>query len=71
MVNLNLLKSQSGQKLITINILPNISRSKDNQTVKFGQLIEYHMRNNFLKKSHTKCDEEANPRPFLKKSMFK
>ena len=26
-------------------ILPNISRSKDNQTMKFGQLIEYNVGN--------------------------
>ena len=37
---------------IAINILLNISRSKDNQTMKFGQLIEY-IRNIFLEKSYT------------------
>ena len=31
--------SQTGQKIITIHILPNISKSKDNQTMKFVQLI--------------------------------
>ena len=30
---------QTGQQIITIHILPNISRSKGNQTLKFGQLI--------------------------------
>ena len=35
-------------------MLPNISRCKDNQTIKFGQLIEYNMRNVFLEKSYTK-----------------
>ena len=35
---------------IAINILPNISRSKDNQTIKFGQLVEYDMTNTFLHK---------------------
>ena len=35
-------------------ILPNISRNKDNQTIKFDQLIEYNMRNIFfLKKNYT------------------
>ena len=29
-------------------VLPNISRSKGNQTMKFGQLIEYNQRNIFL-----------------------
>ena len=44
--------SQSRQQIITIHIFSNISRSKDNQTMKFGQLIEYKMRNFFLK-NHT------------------
>ena len=42
--------SQPGSQTITIHILPNISRSKDNQKMKFGQLIEYNMRNIFLEK---------------------
>ena len=42
--------SQSGKQTIAIYILPNISRSKSNQTMKFGQLIEYNMENNFLEK---------------------
>ena len=33
--------SQPGIKITAIHILPNISRSKGNQTMKFGQLIEY------------------------------
>ena len=32
--------SQPGEQTITIHILPNISRSKGNQTMKFRQLIE-------------------------------
>ena len=32
--------SQTGQQIITIHILSNFSESKDNQTVKCGQLIE-------------------------------
>ena len=35
-------------------MLPNISRSKGNQTMKFGQLIECKMRNIFLEKSSLK-----------------
>ena len=34
--------------------------------MKFGQLIEYNMRNIFLEKSHTKCDRETISRPFSK-----
>ena len=48
-------------------ILPNTSRSEGNQTMKFGQLIEYNMTNIFLEKSSTECDEETSPRPFSKK----
>ena len=32
----------------------NISRSKGNQEMKFGPLIEYNMRNIFVEKSYTK-----------------
>ena len=38
--------------MTAIHILHNVSRSKENQTMKFGQLIEYNMRNIFLK-NHT------------------
>ena len=41
---------QPGSQTIAIHILPNISQSKDNQTMKFGQLIEYNNRNIFLQK---------------------
>ena len=41
--------SQPSSETITIHILPNISRSKGNETMKFGQLIEYKKRNFFLK----------------------
>ena len=30
--------SKTGQQIITIHMLPNISRSKGNQAMKFGQL---------------------------------
>ena len=33
--------SQTGQQIITIFILQNISRSTCNQAMKFGQLIDY------------------------------
>ena len=39
--------SQPGKQKITIHILPNISRSNGNQTIKCGQVIEYDMRNIF------------------------
>ena len=33
---------------VTIHMFPNISRSKGNQTMKFGQLVEYNVKNIFL-----------------------
>ena len=51
----------------------NISRSKGNQTMKFGQLIEYNTRKNFIEKSYTKCGGETSAGPFsgkLKLSIF-
>ena len=51
-------------------MLPIISRSKGNQTMKFGQLIDYNMRNIFVEKSYTKCGEETIPRPLFKKSKL-
>ena len=50
-----------------MHILPNISSSKDNQTVKFGRLIEFNIVNIFLEKSCTKWGEEASLRPFSEK----
>ena len=58
--------SQAGKQIIVTHLLPNISRSKDNKTMKFGQLIECNMRNIFLEKSYTKCGGEASTRPFYK-----
>ena len=44
-----------GQQIITIHTLCNISRSKDNPTMKFVQLIEYNMRKNVHKKLYAEC----------------
>ena len=62
--------SQPGQQTIAIHILPNISRNKGNQAMKFGQLIEYNMRHIFVEKSYTKCAGETIPRPLSKKSKL-
>ena len=56
-----------GKKPIPLHILTNISRIKGNQTMKYGQLIEYNMRNIFLEKSYTKSVGETISRPFSKK----
>ena len=39
--------SQLGKQIIAIHILPNISKSKSNQKMKFCQVTEYNMRNIF------------------------
>ena len=57
--------SQSSQQTIVIHVLPNISRSKGNQTMKFVQLIEYNMRNIFLEKNLQNVVEKLVQDPFL------
>ena len=66
----NFIASQTGKKVIKIHIQPNISLSKESQTMKFGLLIEHSMRNIFLEKSYTKCGGEANSRPFYKNQIW-
>ena len=66
--------SQPGLQTIATHILPNILQSKGNQTMKFGQLIEYNKRNIFLQKLCGKWGRETSSRPlfyFLKKSNMK
>ena len=62
--------SHNGSQTIATHTLPNISRNKGNQTMKFGQVIEYNMKNIFLEKSYTKYGGETIPRPFSKKSKL-
>ena len=50
-----------------MRILPDISRSKSNQTMSLGQLMEYNVSNIFLKILSTKYGAETRPRSFLKK----
>ena len=47
---------------ITIHILPNISRTKGNQAMKFGQLITHNVRSIFRQKSCRKCRKESSSR---------
>ena len=47
--------SQPGKQRTVAQILLNLSRSKGNDTIKFGQLLE---------ESSTKCDEDTIPDPF-------
>ena len=48
-----LMKSRPGYQTIEIHILTNISRSRSNQTMEFGQLIADNMGHIFLEKSCT------------------
>ena len=59
--------SQPGNQTVAIQISFNISRSKGNQTMKFGQLIEYNIENIFVEKSYTKCGGKTISRRFSKK----
>ena len=60
--------SKPGNQTTAVHILPDISRNKANQTMKFDQSIEYGMRNISLEKSYAKCGVETIPRPYSKKS---
>ena len=51
-------------------MLSNISGSKGNQAMKFGQLIKYNVSNIFVEKSYTKCAGETIPRPLSEKSKL-
>ena len=62
--------SQFGQQTIAMQILSNISRSKGNQAMNLGQLIEYNMKNINVEKSYTKCAVETTSRPLSKKSKL-
>ena len=62
--------SQPGKQTIAIHILPNISRSKGNQTMKFVKVIEYKKISIFLEKLYIKYGGETSPRSFSEKSKF-
>ena len=64
------LTSQTGKQINTVHKLPKTSRSKDNQTMKFGKLIEYNIRNIFVERSSIKCVGETSLRSFLQKSKL-
>ena len=53
------------EKTIATHIYPNIWRSKGNQTMKFGQLIEYNMRNIFFWKITQNVMKKLFPNTFL------
>ena len=57
--------SQPGLKTITIHILHNISQSKGNQTIEFGQLVECNKRNIFPQKLFGKWSRATISRPLF------
>ena len=57
--------SQSGLQTIAIHILLNISQSKGNQRMKFGQLIEYSKINIFLQKLCRKWGKQTSSKRFF------
>ena len=61
--------SQPGYEAVTIHTFSNIRRSKSNQTRKYGQLIEYNMKNIFVEKSCSKCGGETISTPFFVKNQ--
>ena len=52
-----------GLQTIAIQMFPNISQSKGNKTLEFGQLIEYSKRNTFLQKLCGKWGRDTSSRP--------
>ena len=57
--------SQPGLQTIAIHILLNISQSKGNQKMKFGQLVEYNKKNIYLQKLCQKLGRETSSRPLF------
>ena len=57
--------SKPGLRTIAIHILPSISESKGNQTIKVCQLIEYNKTNYFLRRLCGKWGRETSYRPLF------
>ena len=59
------MRPSTGKLKITKHILSNISRTEDNQSMKFGQLIECNVRNIFLQKLCRKWHRVSSSRPLF------
>ena len=59
--------SQSRKQTVSVHMSPSISRSKDKQVMKSGQLIKYNIRNIFLKNHTQNVEERLFPDPSLRK----
>ena len=58
-----IMTSQPCEQTVVIHILANISRSKGSQTMKLGYLIDYNLKNIFIKKLNTKYCRKISARP--------
>ena len=65
-VNFKFMMSQTGQQIIKIRIVPNISIGKKQSDNEIWSINAYNMSKIFLEKSYTKCGGEASPRSFYK-----
>ena len=65
-VNFKIYEFTIWEKSSCIHILPNISKNKGNQTVKFGQLIECSVKNIFLKNHTQNLMQKLSQNLFLK-----
>ena len=66
-VNFKIYDIRNWGKIITIQILPNISNSKRNQTKKSVELTEYNVRNTAVTKPYITPGGKISTRPFSKK----
>ena len=62
--------SQTAEQIMAIHELSKILRSKSNQKIKFGQLIECNIKNIFLENWCAKWGKGASPRSFYKNSKL-
>ena len=58
--------SYNRKQIIALHVFPNISRSKENQTKKFGQLIEYNIKKKFSENHTQNAVEKLVSALFLK-----
>ena len=59
----------TNKQTIAMHVLPKMSRSKSNQTIKFEQLEECNMK--FFVEKYTKCAGEIIPGPLCKKPKLR
>ena len=70
-VNLKIYSLTSWTQTIGIKILSDISKSKNNQSIKLVKLIEYNVRNSFLQKSSCKYQASSRFLSVSKKNYIK